>query len=68
MLDMYVITVISRGDKFGYDGEQYYMERDTIKEVKEVLRDLKESGQDMDYVTVFPKMTGFLGSSFLIED
>lgn len=66
-LNMYVVCVIAKGQENIIDGEQYFTEFECIEHVKDELEILKSNGQDMEYVTVFPKGTGFLGNSFLIS-
>ena len=60
-LSMWTITVIKN------DGEQYMIECHNEDEVKCELQSLKEDGQDMEYVTVFPPKTGFIATSFITE-
>lgn len=66
-LGLYIICVISRGQNNINDGEQYFIELDNIEEVKDILKDLKDNNQDMNYVTVFPKYTGIIGDNFNIK-
>lgn len=65
-LNMYVVCVIAKGQKNIMDGEQYFTEFEYIEDVKDELKILESNGQNMEYVTVFPKGTGFLGNSFFI--
>ena len=60
-LSMWTITVIKN------DGEQYMIECENEDEVKCELQSLKEGGQDMEYVTVFPPKTGFIATNFITE-
>ena len=66
-LNVYVVCVINRGQKGIEEGTQYFMEYDNIEEVVEELKFLKLNGQNMDYVTVFPKGTGVIGTNFFIK-
>ncbi len=53
---------------FGHENVLRFDNRpfETVEEMKECLKELKEMGQDMNYVNVFPPNTGFYGSDFLI--
>lgn len=61
----WTVTVSAKNTKIP-DGENYMCEFETVEEMKECLKELKEMGQDMNYVNVFPPNTGFYGSDFLL--
>ena len=68
-LDLWTITVIARSSENGilkHEGNMYMIECNTVEEVKETLRELNYGEQDMEYVTVFPPNSGFLGTNFNI--
>ena len=68
-LDLWTISIIDRkiNEDVLYSSEDMYMiECETVEEVKETLKDLKDRDQDMEYVTVFPPNSGFLGTNFNI--
>lgn len=67
-LDLWTVSVIDRKiDEYLSGGSDMYMiECETVEQVKETLKDLKDKNQDMEYVTVFPPNSGFLGTNFNI--
>ena len=67
-LDLWTISVIDRevGEELPSSSDMYMIECDTIEDMKETLKDLKDRNQDMEYVTVFPPNSGFLGTNFNI--
>ena len=68
-LGIWTITVVSKSLETRspkHDGDMYMIECYTIESVKETLQDLKDKKQDMEYVTVFPPNSGFLGTNFII--
>lgn len=67
-LCLWTISVIDRvvNKDLPSSSDMYMIECETIEEVKETLKDLKDRNQDMEYVTVFPPNSGFLGTNFNI--
>ena len=65
-LELWTVTVVKRDNDRGLGEEQFMYEFDKVDQMKEYLKELKDSNQDMDYVTIFPPNTGFIGSNFLV--